>query len=218
MSPIPDIENFETDLYRFWSIQLLKEWDNICFQYGVDLPKPTIEISESKSSYGTWTSGLRKITISSHLIKGYSWDHVLEVLKHEMAHQMVNEYYGSLDMTHGFLFDKACKKLGVSEWASKATGSLPEGISPSQERVLSEEDEKLLKRAEKLLALAASDNENEALLAMERVRELYTKHNLKKIQKTTLKMIIATASSIIRRKEPLKLRLLLLVSSLKTIL
>ena len=182
MSSLPKFENLHTDLYRLWSIQLLKEWENVCFQYGVDLPKPSLEISESKSIYGSWTSGLRKISISSHLIRNHSWDHVLEVLKHEMAHQMVNEYYGSLDTTHGFLFDKACKKLGVSAWASKATGSLPEGIAPSEQRVLCEEDEKLLKRAEKLLALAASDNENEALLAMERVRELYTKHNLKKIK------------------------------------
>ena len=60
---------------------------------------------------------------------------------------------------------------------------MPGNIAPVKHRVLSQEDEKLLRRAEKLLALAESDNENEALVAMERVQELYTKHNLKKIQK-----------------------------------
>ena len=172
----------ENEIYRFWSIQLLKEWENICFQYGVDLPKPSIEITDAESIYGSWTSGIRKITISSILVKNHSWDHVLEVLKHEMAHQMVSEY-GSTDTSHGFLFEKSCNRLGVSAWARKATGNMPGNIAPVKHRVLSQEDEKLLRRAEKLLALAESDNENEALVAMERVQELYTKHNLKKIQK-----------------------------------
>jgi hypothetical protein len=48
---------------------------------------------------------------------------------------------------------------------------------------LTEEEKRLLDRTNKLLALAQSDNEHEARLAMQRVRELYAKYNLEQIEK-----------------------------------
>jgi hypothetical protein len=45
-------------------------------------------------------------------------------------------------------------------------------------RHLSAEEERLLRRAEKLLALAGSHNEHEAQLAMQRAQDLFVKHNV----------------------------------------
>jgi hypothetical protein len=46
---------------------------------------------------------------------------------------------------------------------------------------LTGEEERLLRLAEKLLALAQSSNEHEAALAVERVRQLYAKYNLDRL-------------------------------------
>jgi hypothetical protein len=135
------------------------------------------------SAWGKWDPFFRTITLARRLITGHSWDVVLEILKHEMAHQYVTEKLGeTIDTAHGETFKEACRRLGVAAWAARATGDIPEVIPTLRERVLSKEDERLLERVEKLLSLAQSSNEHEALLAMERVRELYAKHNLIKIK------------------------------------
>jgi hypothetical protein len=145
-----------------------------------------IKISDMMSTWGTWDAFYRTITLSSRLIREHSWDVVLQVLKHEMAHQYVTEVLGLTgDATHGEPFQRACKKLGVAAWACRAAGEIPEHIPTLRERVLSPDDERLLGRVEKLLSLAQSSNEHEALLAMEKVRELYTRHNLKRLKNFT---------------------------------
>ena len=63
-----------------------------------------------------------------------------------------------------------CRRLGVATWASSASCDLPPEIPDWHQRVLTSEEERLLNRAEKLLALAESSNEHEAALAVERVR------------------------------------------------
>ena len=70
----------------------------------------------------------------------------------------------------------------MADWAAQASGDLPHEIPRWQDRALTTDEEKLLRRAEKLLALATSQNEHEALLAMERVRELYERHNLERLR------------------------------------
>ena len=67
---------------------------------------------------------------------------------------------------HGNAFQAACLRLGVAEWARLASGELPQQIPSWRDKLLSKDEERLLKRAEKLLALAASTNEYEATLAM----------------------------------------------------
>jgi hypothetical protein len=110
---------------------------------------------------------------------------VLEILKHEMAHQYVSECMpDASQMPHGDEFKEACRKLGVAAWAAKATGEIPADIPSLRERVLSQDDARLLERVEKLLSLATSSNEHESLLAMEKVRELYAKHNLDRIKES----------------------------------
>lgn len=94
-----------------------------------------------------------------------------------MAHQCVSQWGGD-DTAHGTEFRAACARLCVPEWAARATGELPVAIPDWREDGLSEEERRLLERTNKLLALAQSDNEHEAALAMQRVRELYARYNL----------------------------------------
>ena len=166
---------------RIWTTQLYNEFDNICYQCRLRLKKPVIRIIDRTGLWGSWDPNTRTICISRKLIETHSWDAVLEVLKHELAHMIVNEEYNIPDHTHGDSFKRAAKSIGASSWASASDADL-EQIKPGfKTRALSEEDEKLLKRAQKLLALAESCNENEAFLAMKRVRELYSRYNLEKL-------------------------------------
>ena len=171
---------------ELWAAQLQREHTEISWYHQAKLSPVVIRLSDMMSTWGTWDSFFRTITISTRLVREHSWDVVLQVLKHEMAHQYVTETLGIVgDTTHGEAFQRACKKLGVAAWACRATGEIPEHIPTLRERVLSPDDERLLGRVEKLLSLAQSSNEHEALLAMERVRELYTRHNLKRLKNIT---------------------------------
>jgi hypothetical protein len=97
-----------------------------------------------------------------------------------MAHQYVTDILGS-DESHGPLFKQACEKLGVAQWARRAESEL-ESLATLGEIQSTEEENRLLNRVEKLLALATSTNEHEALLAMQKVQELYAKYNLDRVE------------------------------------
>ena len=178
-------DEIRRNLTRIWTEQLYREFDNICFHFSVKLKKPLIQISDFKSRWGQWDPNLRLISLSRALITGYAWDVVLEILKHEMAHQIVNEVFYLSDHTHGDDFQRACQMLGVTSWAAKAGGDLEQEIPTWKDRLLTNDEERLLQKAEKLLALATSSNEHEALLAMSKVRELYEKYNLEQIRLRT---------------------------------
>jgi hypothetical protein len=104
----------------------------------------------------------------------------LGVLKHEIAHQLIEETYpfGHEETPHGKLFEWACKKVGVPQEFSGASSHLQTSNPDWRERKSDDTSERLLDKVRKLLALATSSNEHESLSAMNKVRELYAKHNL----------------------------------------
>ncbi len=92
-----------------------------------------MEVGELGSRWGQWDSETRTLTLSEALIREYPWDVILEVLKHEMAHQIVSETYGG-DEGHGALFHQVCRKLGVLPWAMRAeTEALPKSSHEESE-------------------------------------------------------------------------------------
>ncbi len=179
------ISDVPEQMTRLWIAQLYKEHKEIAWYHRVALRPVVIRIADMSSNWGQWDSFLRTITLSEKLIREYSWDVVLEVLKHEMAHQYVSECVPDAGFKpHGDVFKDACRRLGVATWAAKATGDIPREIPTIRERVLTQDDARLLEKVEKLLSLASSSNEHESLLAMEKVRELYAKHNLDRIKQS----------------------------------
>lgn len=169
-------------IVRLWTQQLYREFENLCFHYRLSLRKPLVRIESMKSRWGQWDPNTRTITLARELIESYPWDAVLDVFKHEVAHQLVSEYLGLDDPTHGEPFQDMCKRLGISPWAAASEGDLQKPISSWKDRALSLREEKLLKRVEKLMALASSCNENEAILAMQKVRELYSRYNIDRLR------------------------------------
>lgn len=63
----------------------------------------------------------------------------------------------------------------------KSQSEIHAPVQPPLERL--EESDRLIRRTEKLLALAESDNEHEALAAMKKVQELYAKHQWARLEK-----------------------------------
>lgn len=168
------------DSLKAWTLQLYEDYLQILYAYKIKLKKPVIEIRPLGNRWGQWDPETRTLTFSDKLILNHSWNVVLEILKHEIAHQYVTDIFGS-DESHGPLFKEACEKLGVAQWARRAESEL-ETLSALGEVNKTEEENRLLNRVEKLLALATSTNEHEALLAMQKVQELYAKYNLDRIE------------------------------------
>ena len=170
----------ETQKVRIWTQRLIEEYRQLQFSYNLRIRIPIIRISTLSSVWGSWDPVTRTIHISQKLIEQYPWETVLEIFKHEIAHQLVTEVYQEVEI-HGSFFKKACEQLGVAPWACRAeTNSLPveKSLSPTP---FTTEEKRLLERAEKLLSLATSDNEHEAISAMQKVQELYAKYNLKRL-------------------------------------
>jgi hypothetical protein len=170
-----------TDIEVRWARQLQKEHGDICYQQSVSLPTPVVAIAAGKNRLGYWTPGNQTISISRHLIETNPWETVLEIFKHEMAHQYVSEYFGHAD-SHGKKFKTACEILGVHP-AFAGTASHGEAHLAAFRGTLPEKAQTLLRRVEKLLALGQSSNESEARAASRKAAYLLNKYNLDRIVK-----------------------------------
>ena len=160
--------SFTDELKQFyqkvWTQQLYRDYEQILYQYSLRLPKVTLSIKPSQSFWGRWDPLLREICINARLIQDYSWSVVVEILKHEMAHQWVTDVAGVDDPGHGPDFLKAAETLGIAGWARQATGCIEQPTGPDA----TEADPlqlRIIARIKKLQALAGSNNENEAFLA-----------------------------------------------------
>ena len=190
--------------YPLWGRQLLAEFENINWQYGLGLSAPVFEISEAERQYGSWQAGTRLIRISARLISGHSWDITCQVLKHEMAHQICSEIFLEADGGHGPLFQKGCDLLGLPAPFRLAAGDLPEsGATDPGGNQQTEAGRQFIRRIGKLLALAGSNNEHEAAVAMEKASLLLARHNLQQVQEEAqsglTSLIINTGSKRLER-------------------
>jgi hypothetical protein len=163
------------DIEVRWAKQLQKEHGRICYKQNVSLSKPVISIVSGKNRLAYWTSRNQTISVSKDLIESRPWEIVLEIFKHEMAHQYVSEYFDNAD-SHGQAFKSACKILGVHS-AFAGSGCNQEQIAAFM-GTLPEKAQKMLRRVEKLLALGQSSNESEAQAAFKKASYLLNKYNL----------------------------------------
>ena len=127
---------------------------------------PVLELQDWTGKLGTWNGRTRTLSLSRELIREQPWGVVREVLKHEMAHQFVEEALGIEDETaHGPAFEAVCRQHGFD---ASARG-LPTALG---------EENPILRRITRLLALAESPNVHEAEAAMKTAQRLMLKHNI----------------------------------------
>jgi hypothetical protein len=133
------------------------------------LATPTFELTPMHTTLGRWVPDTRTIEISRPLVLERAWGAVVEVLKHEMAHQYVHETLGETsESAHGPAFRDACRRLGIDARAS----GVPDALEPSPE------EQRIVERIARLLALAESPNRHEAEAATVAAHKLMLKYNL----------------------------------------
>jgi hypothetical protein len=136
-------------------------------RFGGRLVPPVLELSRREGDLGRWTRGARTLSLAWSLVADRPWGEVISVLEHEMAHQYVDEVLGVHDEPpHGPTFRRVCLERGIDERAAGA---------PAE--VAAEED-RIVRRIRKLLALADSPEEAEARAAAAAAFRLMLKHNV----------------------------------------
>jgi hypothetical protein len=137
------------------------------------LKMPTLSLADGMTRLGQWIAGERRIELSRPMVLDQPWGVVIEVLKHEMAHQFVHEVLGDPDPTpHGAAFRAVCAEHGIDA----AAAGVPRA---------SDDEQRILARVAKLLALAESPNQHEAEAAMSEAQRLMLKHNLEHIARSS---------------------------------
>jgi hypothetical protein len=127
-----------------------------------------LSLRDGASLLGCFVSDPRRIELSRTLVMSEPWGSVIEVLKHEMAHQFVIEVmHEDAESSHGPRFQRLCEQLGIDPRGSGLPDASPER-SP------------ILDRIRKLFALAGSSNQHEAEAAMRMAHRLMLKHNLER--------------------------------------
>jgi len=164
------------------------EWE--LFSWMLDKPlrqhfkKPIFSLSDMTNRWGYWSYEDREICLSRNLVRNYSWATVREILKHEMAHQLTQEVLGGLhEKPHGETFQKACHLLRANPKASDTYPTLDDRIHAQE----AGDDDRLLTKVQKLMALAESSNQHEAEAAMAKAYELMTRFNISLMEQTTIR-------------------------------
>lgn len=166
MNPAPWTAAVEAALLR--AVGNAWEYENAS-RFGRALRRPQLRLDDSTHRLAGWVRSTREIVVSRRLVREQPWGVVVEVLKHEMAHQYAHEVLHATDETaHGPAFRLVCERHGIDAAAS----GLPADAARDEEAA------KVLRRAQKLLALAGSPNLNEAQAAMNAAQSLLLRHNL----------------------------------------
>lgn len=163
------------ELRRTIISQLYRDYEQIDYTYRLKLPRCQIDVRSLQSMWGYWDSCKRLIVLQEDLVLSEPWPIVLEVLKHEMAHQLVSEVLGQED-SHGPAFQKACQRLAVATWARSPVCEIATPLGFSQ--TTGSKDQRLLARIQKLLQLARGGTKHEAEQAMVRVQQLQQEHGI----------------------------------------
>jgi hypothetical protein len=157
-------------LERMLVRELALEWRRINVAYFKDaLTAPVLAMTLSRAQLGRWHAATRTLEISRPLVISHPWGAVVEVLKHEMAHQYVDEVLEAKGETaHGKAFRDVCERWGIDAAAS----GVPKRGGDAGERG------RVIERVARLLALAESPNVHEAEAAMSAAQRLMLKYNI----------------------------------------
>ena len=155
---------------------LLKTWRELNHAFFKNaLRKPVMRLSSSETILGRWNRVARCIEISRPLMLDAPWGAIVEVLKHEMAHQYAHEVLAAVDeKAHGPAFQQVCARIGIDPAAS----GVPDVTGQVDEDDEASERHRVLKRVADLLALAQSSNQHEAENAAALAQRLMLKHNI----------------------------------------
>mgnify|MGYP000868127036 CR=1 FL=1 len=171
-----DDGSLEYKLNLIWTGKLVREFNKInkeiCKYLKTSLRIPNFEINNSSlKRRGQWNSRDRVISISLNLLRKYSWPAVSYVLRHEMAHMIVDEIFKITDANpHGEAFSRACKVIQVDDRRCSSDDFLSSFDYDKNDKVVG--------KIKKLMNLSSSSNENESNLALTKAYDIMLKFNM----------------------------------------
>lgn len=162
----------QLELRAAWTRQLYYWWQDYNETYlHKALSKPLITIDMATHRLGSWDSHTRMISISDRHIETDPWLSVMDTLRHEMAHQYVDEVLKPEgEPPHGPAFRTACERLRCDPRATGEANRPPEAPEVREDL--------MMRKLTKVLALANSPQEHEAQVAMQKAQMLLLKYNL----------------------------------------
>ena len=160
-------------LERALLVQLGDTWAEINQNhFGRRLRRPVFAFADVDRRLGAWDGRARTLSLSRALVLERSWMVVREVLKHEMAHQFVDEVLRIHDQTaHGPAFEALCRQHGIDASATGIPVVTEDGVADAA-------GSSILRRISRLLALADSPNAHEAESAMRTAQRLMLTYNI----------------------------------------
>lgn len=129
-----------------------------------------VVIYNNKKMLGYFDSNFYELGFHESLIQS-SKQQLHNIIRHELAHYLTFIAHGDTIQPHGPEFRTFCQKLGWGEEVYRATACLEDGPPLIEESTV-------LRKVQKLMALATSSNKNEAEQAMIKSQALLLKHNL----------------------------------------
>ena len=159
-----------TDLEAMLLRELAREWRRLNESYfKAKMRLPMLELTDAFLQLGSWQTATRTLCLARKLIREQLWPVVMDVMKHEMAHQYVAEVLGVTgESAHGPTFRDVCTRLGIDA----ASRGMPRPVGDA------ETADPVGAKVAKLLALAESPNPHEAEAAMLAARRLMEKYNV----------------------------------------
>ena len=153
------------ELTRAWKSNVLRwKWDSSGIQ------APNFKLMDVTSYYGHWVHHSREMCFALPLVSKRAWNEVLEVLKHEMAHQYVSEILNIHSETaHGPTFQSVCKQYKIDPTAK---GEIDSSQTTTTNHIV-EKVQHLLKLADNA---GTTDSEREAAAAA--AHHLMLKYNI----------------------------------------
>ena len=151
--------------------ELARAWGELNrLHFGGVLRRPVLTLIDTRTRLGSWHRVERTLSMSRRFVLERTWGTVIEVMRHEMAHQYVDEVLHIHDQTaHGPAFQRVCRERAIDGRATGAPGLGSDGPVPA-----------VLRKVHALLALADSPNRNEAEAAMRAAHRLMRKYNVER--------------------------------------
>lgn len=107
--------------------ELKKAWHSNVYKFKWtehNLLSPNFRIMDSEHRWGQWHATTRDMSFARSFVTKRPWNEVLEVLKHEMAHQFVSEVlHLDGEEPHGPTFMGVCKKYNIDAAPRRAPGA-----------------------------------------------------------------------------------------------
>ncbi len=152
--------------------EVVEQWEFINRElFGGVMRPPIFELADSTDLLGVWRPADRTIALARAGIATRPWAETIEILKHEIAHQFVDEILGGDATPHGPKFREVCEARGID---ARATGVGPGDADAVEDSARM----RVVARVQKLLALAESSNQHEAELAASTAQRIMLKYNL----------------------------------------